>query len=179
MTVTNAQQDIRRAYVGGGPGAIVSALVWFAAAFVAARHGIGPAFTLLFFGGMLIFPLSLLVCQFGFRRPKMAADNPLGMTALEATITMIGGLLAAWLFVRLAPAYVFPVAAMAVGTHYAEFKTAYGDRLYWMLAAILTAIGGAALLGLPSLPGAPILAVAVVELLFGLWLTKKSLAEFG
>lgn len=32
MSIDEAQRDMRRAYVGGGPGAIVSALVWLAAA---------------------------------------------------------------------------------------------------------------------------------------------------
>ena len=174
MTLEEAQRDLRRAYVGGGPGAIISALIWFFAAFVEARHGTGLAFKALFFGGFLIFPLGTLVCRFGFRREKEATGNTLGMTALESTIMMIGGLLAAWLFLALKPTYVFPMAAIAVGTHYFVFKTAYGDRLYWLLAAIITCVGLFDIFRVMVIPGGTILAVGVIELLFGILLTVRS-----
>src|SRR3546814_12510337 len=47
--------------------------------------------------------------------------------ALPISIAMIGGLFAAWLFLPFQPTYAFPLAAIAVGTHYAVFKTVYGD----------------------------------------------------
>ena len=55
MDIRQSQQDISRAYVGGGPGVFVSALAWFAAAFVERSQGIGPGFVTLFVGGMLIY----------------------------------------------------------------------------------------------------------------------------
>ena len=174
MNIAEAQKDLRRAYVGGGPGACTSALVWFAAAAIEARYGISFAFTVLFFGGMLIFPLSTLACRFGFRREKELSQNPLGLVALESTVAMIGGLFAAWLFVPFAPAYVFPLAAIAIGTRYAVFKTAYGDRTYWILAATITCIGVFEIFNIARLPGGPIIAVGVVELLFGIVLTVRS-----
>jgi len=174
MTVLEAQRDIRRAYVGGGPGVFVSALVWLAAAVVHARQGVGPAFTLLFFGGMLIFPLATLVSRFLFRREKEASGNALGFIALESTIAMIGGLFAAWLFLPTRPDYVFPLAAIAVGTHYFVFKSIYGDRLFWVLGALITAVGVAGILKAVPIPGGTILAVAVVELLFAALLTMRA-----
>jgi hypothetical protein len=174
MTVEEAQRDLRRAYVGGGPGAAISSLLWFFAAFVEARHGTGVAFKALFFGGFLIFPLATLICRFGFRREKEAASNPLGLTALESTIMMIGGLLAAWLFLALEPAFAFPMAAIAVGTHYLVFKTAYGDRLYWLLGAIITCVGLFDMFRVIAFPGGTILAVGVIELLFGILLTFRA-----
>lgn len=175
MNTADAQRDLRRAYVGGGPGAIVSALVWFAAAFVEARHGIGPAFNVLFLGGILIYPVGTLLCRFLFRRDKEAAGNPLGMTALECTIAMIGCLLAAWLFIPVMPAHVFPVAAIAVGTHYLVFKTVYGDPLYLILAAAITAVGLVSIFKTVTIPGGPILAVGLIELTFGSILTRRAM----
>jgi hypothetical protein len=127
----------------------------------------------LFLGGMLIFPLSTLASRTIFRREREAAGNPLGMTALESTIAMIGGLFAAWLLLPLKPALVFPLAAIAVGTHYAAFKTIYGDRLFWALAAIITAIGLGNILVAPDFGGAAF-AVALVELTFGTVLTLRA-----
>lgn len=176
MEIATAQADLRRAYVGGGPGAVVSALVWFAAAFVAARQGIAPAFTTLFFGGFLIYPVSTAICRLALGRPKESGDNPLGMTALESTIMMIGGLLAAWLFLSAKPAYVFPLAAVAVGTHYLVFKTAYGDWMFWILGAVITAVGLAGIFG--PLRDAVVLAAAVgvIELVFGGVLAARAVA---
>ena len=173
MDIVDAQSDLRRAFVGGGPGVFVSALIWFAAAAVERSHGTGTAFAVLFVGGMLIFPLATLASRLLFRRPKESPDNPLGLVALESTVAMIGGLFAAWLFLPYEPAYVFPLAAIAVGTHYAVFKTVYGDRLFWLLGALITAVGFVAIFEAVPIPGGPILAVGVIELLFALVLTLR------
>ena len=174
MTVDEAQSDIRRAYVGGGPGVLVSSLVWFAAGIVERVQGIPTAFAALFLGGMLIFPVSAIAARLVFRREKEAPGNPLGRTALESTIAMIGGLFAAWLFLPFRPDYVFPLAAIAVGTHYAVFKTVYGDRLFWLLGALITAIGFIAIYEVVPIPGGPIFAVALIELAFAILLTMRA-----
>lgn len=175
LTITEAQQDCRRAFVGGGPGAFVSGVVWLIAGFVMTQRGVSPAFALLFFGGMLIFPLSQVVSRVVFKRSPLAPDNPLGRVALESTIAMIGGLFAAWLFLPFRPAYVFPVAAIAVGTHYAAFRTVYGDILYGLLAALITAVGIVDVLHHGVLPGGPIFAVGLLEALFALILTIRAI----
>lgn len=173
MLVSEAQRDIRRAYVGGGPGVITSGTVWLAAALAQQSRGVGFAFGVLFLGGMLIFPVSTLVSRRLFRREREASDNPLGMTALESTIAMLGGLFAAWLLLPLKPVLVFPLAAIAVGTHYAVFKTVYGDRLFWALAAVITAIALADILVVP-IPGGLVFAVALIELTSGVVLTLRA-----
>ncbi len=175
MQITDAQADLRRAYVGGGPGAVVSSLVWFAAFYAYTFYGTAFAFTLLFFGGFLIFPVATLICRYGFGRAKEAAENPFGLIALESTIAMIGCLLAAWLLLPVAPEYTFPVAAIAIGTHYFAFKTAYGDRTYWVLAAAITLVGAAVIFRFAPIPGGPIAAVAIIELVFGIVLTARSM----
>ncbi len=175
MHITEAQTDQRRAYVGGGPGAIVSSLVWFAAAYADPNYGTAFAFKLLFFAGFLIFPVALLVERLAFKRAKPAADNPLGLIALESTIAMIGCLIAAWLLLPYRPELVFPLAAVAIGTHYFAFKSVYGDKLYWALAAAITMVGCAGIFKFAPIPGGVILAVAVIELGFGIILTALSM----
>lgn len=174
MTVGDAQRELRRAYVGGGPGVFVSALVWLTAAVVERRDGVDLAFAVLFFGGMLIFPLATPASRFLFRREKESPNNPLGGIALESTVAMIGGLFAAWLFLRFQPAYVFPIAAIAVGTHYAVFRTVYGDRLFWLLGGLITFVGLLSIYENDLIPGGPILAVGAIELLFALFLTMRA-----
>lgn len=174
MTTAQAQADLRRAFVGGGPGVGISGLVWLTAAAVAARSDVATAFAPLFVGGMLIFPLAIAIARLGFRRAAPATGNPLGPLALESTVAMIGGLFAAWLFLRYQPGFVFPLAAIAIGTHYAVFKTVYGDRLYWVLGALITGVGLLDILAAPP-PGGTILAVAAIELAFGAVLTVRAL----
>ena len=174
MKISEAQRDLRRAYVGGGPGVFVSALVWFSAALAHSSGGVGPAFLFLFFGGMLIFPLATLLSRSLFRRTKESPDNPLGRLALESTVAVIGGLFAAWLFLPFRPDYVFPLAAIAVGTHYPVFKTIYGDRLFWLLGALVTFAGVLGIYEAVPIPGGPVLAVALIELVFALILTVRA-----
>jgi hypothetical protein len=154
-----AQQDIRRAYVHGGPGAMVSGLVWAIATGAIAVRGTGVGFTTLFLGGMAIFPLSKAVVTLGFRRAGEAKANGLGLLALESTIMMIGMLFVAWLLLPLRPEFVFPIAAMAVGLHYLPFRTVYGDRTFWAMGAAITVVGVAGVLA-PQIRGlcAPLVA---------------------
>ena len=44
MDIAIAQTELRRAYLRGGPGAIVSGVVWLAAGITAARHGVPAGF---------------------------------------------------------------------------------------------------------------------------------------
>ncbi len=169
MTIEDAQADLRRAFVGGGPGLIISGIFWLVAAFVQARSGIGPAFTLLFLTGMLIFPSAVLVSRFLFARAPAVKSNSLGGVALESTIAMIGGLLIAWLLLPIRSEWVFPLAAIAVGTHFFAFRTVYGDVRFWLLGALLTALGFAELFSQP-LGGRLPLFVGAIEIAFGFWL---------
>ena len=173
MTVSDSQADMRRAYVGGGPGVFVSGLVWLAAWFVERSSGISPAFLALFLGGMIIFPASTLIVRLLFRRQSEAAGNILGRTALESTIAMLGGLLPAYLFLQFEPTYVFPMAAIAVGTHYFVFRTVYGDALFWLLGAIISGLALCDIFLTNALPVSLILLVAVTELVFSVVLTVR------
>lgn len=177
MTIAEAQADLRRAYVGGGPGAIISALVWLAAAGVLIARGVPAAFGTLFFGGMLIFPVGLVICRQLLRVDGETEGNPLGRSALESTIAMIAGLVAAWLFLPYRPDLVFPLAALAVGTHYFVFRTSYGDPLFWLLGALITGVGVAGVYVPQLTTVALVLAVAAIELVLGAVLTARGLRE--
>lgn len=178
MTIDDAQRQVRHTYVGGAPGVLVSAGVWLVAAIVEMRTDTATGFAALFIGGMFIFPLSSLVAAIFFRGRGKAASNGLTGIALESTIAMIGGLLVAWLFLRLdAPELVFPAAALAVGTHYFPFKTLYGDRTYWALAAAITLAGLAGIFASDAMPLSTAFTVALVEAAFGLVMLVRAKPE--
>lgn len=173
MLLSEAQADLRRAYVDGGPGTVISGLVWIAAAIAQAREGVAPAFAVLFFGGMLIFPLSVVVNRVSLGRTAESPENPFGRLVLESTVAMIGGLFAAWLFLRHDPALVMPLAALAVGAHYFAFRTAYGLPVFWGLGTVIVAMSLGAVFGFPPLTGSLVVAVGLVEIAFGLFLTIR------
>lgn len=174
VTLAEHQADLRRSYLGGGLGAIVSGVVWLAAAITASRAGIEVGYTALFFGGFLIFPLATLIGKLFFKRPAVRADNPGGALAMETLPAMIGVLVIGFLLLNVKPDWVFPLAAIAVGAHYFPFRTAYGDRTYWVLGALMMAVGFASLT--MGLFGGIITAyaIAVIEITFGIWLTGRN-----
>lgn len=171
MDIASAQAELRASYMNGGPGAVVSGLVWLASAVCASRWGTPTGLAVLFFGGMAIYPVGTLVVRMLFRRKAPSANNPGGRTVTETVFPMIGGFLAAWILLPYRPDLVFPLAAIAVGAHYFGFRTAYGGILYWALAAAICAVGlGTVFVGVPDGGMVPYL-VAAIEVVFGLWVT--------
>jgi len=173
MDIIAAQAELRASYLNGGPGAVVSGIVWLAAAVSATTWGTPTGFVVLFFGGMTIFPLGRLVVRTLFRRDPPSRGNPGGRTVIETVIPMIGGFLAAWILLPFRPDLVFPLAAIAVGAHYFGFRTAYGDAAYWGLATVVCGVGlGAIFVQVPSGVTVPYV-IAAIEAIFGLWVTAK------
>ena len=167
MSLNSHQQELRYAYVRGGPGAIISGGVWFAAALTAMYSSISDGFFLLFFAGMFIFPVSKLALKLVFQRGPESKSNPGSLICLETVFPMIGGLFAASLLLPYRPEFVFSVSAIAVGTHYFGFRTAYGDWTYWVFGAALCMIGISSIaLATPSSNSVPFI-VAIVEIVFG------------
>jgi len=97
MNLESYQEELRHAYVRGGPGAITSGGVWLAAALTAMYSSITDGFILLFFAGIFIFPVSKLALKLFFQRAPESKSNPGGLIVLETVFPMIGGLFAAWL----------------------------------------------------------------------------------
>jgi hypothetical protein len=175
MDIKAAQADSRLAFVGGGPGVIVSGLVWLTAAAVSQHTDVTTAFATLFFGGMLIVPVATLLERQVFRRPPPSKENALAAIGFETVFAMLGCLIAAYLLSPHAPDLVFPVAAIAIGTRYFTFSTLYGNRLYFILGGVIAAIGAVGIWGRFVIPGGVTLAVAMTEMAFGLLLTIISL----
>lgn len=177
MDAVTAQAELRYSYVNGGPGAVVSGLVWLAAAITATNTDVTRGFTVLFFAGMGIFPVGTLVIRTFFRRRTPSRENTSGRTVIETVFPMLGGFLAAWLLLPARPDLVFPLAAVAVGAHYFGFRTAYGAAIYWVLATVMCAVGLATIFtGVPTSSAVPYL-IAAIEVAFGLWLTWTGRAQ--
>jgi hypothetical protein len=171
MDIKTAQAECRYCFVGGGPGVVVSGLVWLAASAVYGSAGTTTAFAALFFGGMLIAPIATAVERVLFRRRAPSRDNALPAIGFETVFAMIGGLIAAFLVMQHAPQWAFPVAAIAVGARYFTFATIYGTKAYYALGGLIVALGAMEIWGRIDLPVSVVLSVAMTEILFGLALT--------
>lgn len=177
VTLAHDQADLRRAYLGGGLGAVVSGLVWLTAAVTATVAGTATGYAALFFGGFLIFPLGTLVEKLLFNRGGVRAGNPGGMLVIETLPAMIGVLVIGFLLLDIRPDWVFPLSAIVVGAHYFPFRTAYGDRTYWVLGGLMMAVGFVSLMmGLFS-GIVTAFAIAAIEIAFGVWLTMRHIRD--
>jgi hypothetical protein len=156
---------------------MVSGLVWLVAGIAVSTSGVPIGFAVLFFGGMLIFPVATFIVRTLLRREPVSKNNPGGLTVIETIVPMIGGLLAAWLLMPYRPEFVFPMAAVAVGSHYFGFRTAYGDWSNWVLGGIMCLVGIASIFyGMPIAHHVPY-AIATIEIGFGCFLTWRSVSQ--
>jgi hypothetical protein len=84
-SIEGAQRELRRAHLRGGPGTFVSGLVWLVAGAAAHQRGV----LLIYFGGMLIFPLSQLITR-GLLREPTHQPGTLGARIVGETVVPTG-----------------------------------------------------------------------------------------
>lgn len=141
MLIADAQRDVRRVYVGGFYGQLVSGAVWLAAAAAATWGSAGAGTAVLWFGGMLIFPLTTLALHVAGGPTSLGRGHPLAGLAMQIAFTVPLGLLVAVVLAGERPDLFFPAAMVVVGAHYLPFVFLYGMRLFAGLAALLV-LGG-------------------------------------
>lgn len=137
MKFEDAQKDMNFSYFGGGTGVLVSGLVWCIAGLVALQFSSQSSMLALFFGGMFIHPLAILLSKILKRTGKHDPNNPLGKLALESTIILFVGLFLAFYVAKLQIEWFFPIMLMTIGVRYLVFNTLYGIKTYWLLGALL------------------------------------------
>lgn len=140
-TLAGAQRDMRSAYLDGAPGVLVSGLVWAMAACVALWLSPQRAVWALFVGGVFIHPLSVVLVRLLGRSGRHAAGNPLGPLAMATTFWMILMLPLAYGVSMLRIDLFFPAMLFVIGGRYLCFQTLYGNRLYWLIGAVLAVSG--------------------------------------
>jgi len=86
MDIAAAQKDMREAYFNGSTGALVSGLVWLMAGILAFYTDQKTALIVFLVGGMMIFPVSVVLDKLLGRSGKHDPKNPLGQLALETTV---------------------------------------------------------------------------------------------
>jgi hypothetical protein len=99
----------------------------------------------LFFGGMFIHPLAMLLSKILRRSGNHDPKNPLGKLALESAIILFVGLFLAFYVVTLQVDWFYPIMLMLmlmiIGVRYLVFNTIYGIKTYWVLGVFLMLSG--------------------------------------
>ena len=149
MTIAEAQADVRRIYRGGYSGPLVSAIIWAAANTVYVLVSPGAAMVALFFGGMLIFPLSALILRATTGGGALPKGHPSSALAMQSAFTVPLGLLIAIALGSYAPELFFPASLIIVGAHYLVFMTLYGMKVFAVLGGALVVLGTVAIFWMP------------------------------
>lgn len=84
----------------------------------------------LFFGGMFIHPLAIMLSKTLKRSGNHDAKNPIGKLALESTMILFVGLFLAFYVAKLQIEWFYPIMLMIIGVRYLTFNTLYGARIY-------------------------------------------------
>ncbi|MFC3193973.1 DUF7010 family protein [Marinicella sediminis] len=141
ISMKDAQQDMRTAYLGGATGMLVSGLVWLTAGLVGWQLTVKASVLTLFFGGMLIHPLGVLLDKAMKRAGQHQKGNPLAPLALESTVLLFIGLFIAFVAVQSQPTWFYPIMLLTIGGRYLLFQTLYGMKAYWLIGGALLAAG--------------------------------------
>ncbi|WP_373991044.1 hypothetical protein [Duganella sp. BuS-21] len=173
MTFSEAQKDMRHAYVDGATGVITSATVWLLAAITAWQATPNTAIATLLIGGMFIFPLSVALSKLLGRSGVHSKQNPLAPLATAVTLWMLLAIPIAYAASLHKIEWFFPAMLLTIGGRYLTFSTLYGLRIYDVCGATLSlAAIACVLLKMPIYIGA--IAGALIEYIFGFLILLKA-----
>ncbi|HKJ27527.1 MAG TPA: hypothetical protein VJ965_07810 [Anaerolineales bacterium] len=137
---------MRFAFLGGFAGQLVSGLIWLAAAAVSTWHQTSTGMAALFFGCMLIFPLTQATLKLLGLPARVSDENLLWGLGSQVAFTVPINFLLVGAATLHQENWFFPAALIVVGAHYFPFITLYGMKLFAALAGVMTSVG--AFLGL-------------------------------
>ena len=160
---------MRAAYFNGGTGAVCSATAWLAAALAATFANSQAGVLTLIFGGMLIFPASVLLSKLLGRTGQHAKGNPLAPLAISGTIWMLLSIPIAIAVATYRIEWFFPAMLLVIGGRYLTFSTLYGLNTYWGFGAVL-ALSVIPLIAFNAPVASGAFTGALIEYLFGAFL---------
>lgn len=165
MEISEAQSEMRAAYMCGGSGALVSGIIWLLSGIIAFYFNPQTVIIIFFFGGMLIHPISILIDKMFKRTGSHRKENPLGKLALESTMILFVGLFLAYSMYQFKPDLFFPIMLLIIGVRYLLFQSIYGLKIYWIFGLSLMLVGGICLSTQQSFQ-IPAILGGLIELIF-------------
>lgn len=168
-SISIAQADLREGYADGALGVLASGTVWMVAALAAFLVSSQTAIWTLFFGGMLIHPLGLLMAKLIGVKGSHSKQNPLGKLIMEGTFFMLMCIPLALLLSLQEHAWFFQGMLLVIGGRYLTFISLYGIKTYWVLGGMLGA-AAFALFFFKANPAISALSGSLLELGFGIFM---------
>ena len=141
MKIHDSQAEARRAYNNGAIGVAVSGTIWLVSGIIAFIGEINYAMLALFFGGMLINPISTLIESKILKLPPVSKENSLIWIGLYTVPFILIGMYAGYLLAPKSPALFYGFTLMAIGARYLCFQLIYGMKLFVFLGFALLALG--------------------------------------
>jgi len=145
MQFSTAQKEMQTIFKNGAVGQAVSGFIWLVSAIFSTWVSRQSGVLILFFGGMLIFPLTQLALKLTGGNIHLTPGNPLENLGRQVAfivplcLPLVIGVYSA------NPNWYYPAFMIIIGAHYLPFITLYGSGLYAVLSAVL--VGGGVLLG--------------------------------
>lgn len=141
MNIKDCQREMRASFLGGFAGQLISGLIWLVASLVSVALQPRYAMAALFFGSMLIFPLTQATLRLMGRPGKVSPENKLWGLGSQVAFTVPINFLLVGAATLYRENWFFPAAMIVVGAHYLPFITLYGMKMFAILAAILIGVG--------------------------------------
>jgi hypothetical protein len=167
MEIYQAQADVRRTFLGGFAGQLVSAVLWGISAAACTWHSLHLGEIILVLGGFAIFPLTQLVLRTMGHAYALPKQHPMNALAIQIAFTLPLTLPVVIGIAALRPAWFYPALMITLGAHYLPFVFLYGMWQFAGLCAILVTSGVAIGMYLPK------------PLSLGAWLTAAILFSFA
>lgn len=139
--MNESQREMRTAFLGGFAGQLVSGLIWLAAAVFSSFATPQTGMAVLFFGSMLIFPLTQAALRLMGRSAKVSPENKLWGLGSQVAFTVPINFLLVGAATLYRETWFFPAALIVVGSHYLPFVTLYGMKMFAVLAGLMAAAG--------------------------------------
>ena len=182
MQVSEAQRELRHTFLGGFPGQVVSAVLWWLSAAFGTWGSTRQAILVLAVGGMLIFPFTQLLLRAMGRSATLSRENPLGALAAQIAFTIPASLPLIGAATLHHLNWFYPAFMIVVGAHYLPFVFLYGMWTFAVLAVLM--IGGGVFSGLVmpqsfSLGGWLTGALLMAFALLGLALARREAGQGG
>ena len=140
-TIQEDQQEMCQAFLGGYAGQLVSGIIWLIASGVSVMLSEQIGMATLFFGCMMIFPLTQLTLKLMGRPAKVHKSNRLWQLGSQIAFTVPINFVLVGAIILFRPLWFFPAAMVIVGAHYLPFITLYGMKIYGVLAGVLIVLG--------------------------------------
>ena len=137
MLISEAQREMRSAFLGGFMGQLVSALLWAVAAGLATWGSQSTSIVFLLVAGVFIFPLTQLGLRLIDRPGRVDEANDLYSLGAQVAFVLPLSLPIVGAATLYRTEWFFPAFMVALGAHYVPFVFLYGMRMFAALAALL------------------------------------------